>query len=99
MVSYLQDVFFQNATRDEVASLVTTYPENPDSPTGVGPSNTTYPEFKRLAAILGDWEFTFMSWLILEVFPATVPVWSYRATYESGTTILGTYHSTDMPRL
>ncbi|KAI3390867.1 hypothetical protein diail_8465, partial [Diaporthe ilicicola] len=99
LVSYLQDVFFQNATRDEVASLVTTYPENPDSPAGVGPSNTTYPEFKRLAAILGDWEFTFMSRLILEVFPATVPVWSYRATYESGTPILGTYHSTDMPRL
>lgn len=99
MVSYLQQVFFHNATRDEVADLVNTYPESPDIPAGVGPSNATYPEFKRLAAILGDYEFNFMSRLLLEDFPATVPAWSYRATYERGTPILGTYHSTDMPRL
>lgn len=99
MVSYLQQVFFHNATWDEVAGLVTTYPENPDIPAGVGPSNATYPEFKRLAAILGDYEFNFMSRLLLKDFPTTVPAWSYRATYERGTPILGTYHSTDMPRL
>jgi carboxylesterase type B len=99
LVSYLHDVFFHNATRDQVASLVTTYPENPESSAGVGPSNTTYPQFKRLAAILGDWEFTFMSRLLLEALPVTVPAWSYQSTYESGTPILGTYHSTDMPRL
>lgn len=89
----------QNATAKEVTSLVDTCPENTDDPAGVGPSNTTYPEFKRLAAILGDWEFTFMSRLLLKAFPPTVPAWSYRATHERGIPILGTYHSTDMPRL
>lgn len=89
----------EDSAKLEVAGLVATYPENPDNPAGVGPSNTNYPEFKRLAAILGDWEFTFMSRLLLEAFPATVPAWSYQATYESGTPVLGTYHSTDMPRL
>lgn len=98
LVAYLHTVFFHNTTRDEIASLVATYPENPDSPAGVGASDVTYPEFKRLAAILGDWEFTFMARLLLETFSATVPAWSYHATYESGIPILGTYHGTDMPR-
>ncbi|KAF1974304.1 alpha/beta-hydrolase [Bimuria novae-zelandiae CBS 107.79] len=101
LVSYLNDVFFHNATREEVEGLVATYPSNPDSPAGIGaaPINVTYPEFKRLAAILGDWEFVFPSRLLLESYPANVSAWSYLATYESGTPILGTYHSTDMPRL
>jgi carboxylesterase type B len=99
LVSYLNDVFFHNATRDEIVGLVATYPNNPDSPAGIGASNDTYPEFKRLAAILGDWEFTFMARLLLETFPATVPAWSYQATYGSGTPVLGTYHSFDLPHL
>lgn len=99
LVSYLNDVFFHNATRDEVAGLVATYPDSPDSPAGIGASNDTYPEFKRLAAILGDWEFTFMARLLLKTFPATVPAWSYQATYGRGTPVLGTYHSSDLPRI
>jgi carboxylesterase type B len=99
LVSYLNNVFFHNATSDEVAALVDTYPCDPDSPAGIGASNDTYPEFKRLAAILGDWAFTFMSRLLLETFPATVPAWSYQATYASGTPVLGTYHGSDLPRI
>ncbi|KAI1822744.1 Alpha/Beta hydrolase protein [Xylaria intraflava] len=99
LVSYLNEVLFRNATRDEIADLVATYPENPTSPAGIGASNVTYPEFKRLAAILGDWQFIFMSRLLLETFPATVPAWSYEATYARGTPILGTYHTTDLPHL
>ncbi|KAL1857097.1 hypothetical protein Daus18300_010440 [Diaporthe australafricana] len=99
LISYLQKVFFHNATTDEVAGLVATYPQNPESPAGVGESNSTYPEFKRLAAILGDWEFTFMARLLLGTLPDEVPAWSYQATYGSGTPILGTYHSTDLPHL
>ena len=76
-----------------------TYPKNPSSPAGIGASNDTYPEFKRLAAILGDWEFIFMARLLLETFPVRVPAWSYRATYARGTPVLGTYHSSDLPRL
>ncbi|KAF2470530.1 alpha/beta-hydrolase [Lindgomyces ingoldianus] len=99
LVSYLNDVFFHNANRDEIEGLIATYPNNPDSPDGIGASNDTYPEFKRLAAVLGDWEFTFMARLLLQTFPATVPAWSYLATYESGTPILGTYHATDLPHI
>lgn len=99
LVSYLKEIFFHDATRDEIVGLVNTYPKNPHSPAGIGVSNGTYPEFKRLAAILGDFEFTFMARLLLETFPAIVPAWSYQATYARGTPVLGTYHSTDLPRL
>lgn len=94
-------MFFHNTTRNEIAGLVATYPENPDSPAGVGASNTTYPEFKRLAAILGYWEFTSMARLLLKTPPPDeVPARSWQAIYErSGTPILGTYHSTGLPHL
>ncbi|KAI0198157.1 Alpha/Beta hydrolase protein [Astrocystis sublimbata] len=99
LVSYFSNIFFPTATRDEVAGLVATYPKNPKSPPGIGASNATYPEFKRLAAILGDYYFDFMSRLLLETFPKTIPAWSYLSTYGRGTPILGTYHSTELPRI
>lgn len=99
LVSYLKDIIFHDATEDEIAALVVTYSKNPVSPAGIGASNVTYPEFKRLAAILGDWGFTFMARLLLETFPATIPARSYQATYESGTPVLGTYHSSDLPHI
>ncbi|CAN8095376.1 unnamed protein product [Discula destructiva] len=99
LVSYLNNVFFRNATRNEVAGLVATYPRNPDGPPDISAYNGTYPEFKRLAAILGDWEFSFMARLLLDAFPATVPAWSYQATYADETPILGTYHSSDIPHI
>jgi carboxylesterase type B len=40
-----------------------------------------------------------MARILLETFPATVPAWSYQATYASGTPILGTYHSSDLPHI
>ncbi|CAI6290893.1 unnamed protein product [Periconia digitata] len=99
LVTYLNDIFFRSASREIVEGLVATYPPNPDSPAGIGPSNETYPEYKRLAAILGDWEFIFMSRLLLQSYPEDVPAWSYLSTYERGTPILGTFHATDLPHL
>ncbi|KAI1359396.1 Alpha/Beta hydrolase protein [Xylaria arbuscula] len=99
LTTYLNEVLFRNSTRDEIAGLVATYSENPHSPAGIGASNNTYPEFKRLAAILGDWEFIFMSRLLLETLPATVPAWAYQATYANGTPVLGTYHGSDLPHI
>lgn len=99
MVSYLNDVFFYKSTKEEIEGLVATYPSNPDSPVNTNGSDNVYPEFKRLAAILGDWEFNFMSRLLLETLPETTPAWSYLATYADETPILGTYHATDLPHL
>ncbi|EAQ85342.1 hypothetical protein CHGG_09356 [Chaetomium globosum CBS 148.51] len=96
LISYLQAIFFRNATTEEVAGLVATYPKNRDTLAGVGASNSTYPEFKRLAAILGNWEFILMSRLLLETFPADVPASSYSAAYGRGASYPGQVPSRHM---
>lgn len=79
--------------------LVETYSDYVDNPMGLGSLNGTYPEFRTLASIFGDYFFTFTARILLTTFPKRVPAWSYIATYGRGTPILGTYHVSDVPRL
>ncbi|KAH8901641.1 alpha/beta-hydrolase [Thozetella sp. PMI_491] len=92
LISYLNDIFFHGATREQITAFVDTYPDSVES-------NITYPEFNRLAAIIGDYEYTLMRRVFLGTLPASVPAWSYLATYGRGTPILGTFHVSDLPRL
>ncbi|KAI1312728.1 sterol esterase [Xylaria venustula] len=101
LIDYLSTVFFQDATTDQVAELVGTY--SPDlsagSPFRTSILNSPYPEFKRLAAILGDLVFTLTRRLLLETtneINPDVPSWSYLASYDYGTPILGTFHGSDI---
>lgn len=101
LVDYLNDVFFLNAKREEMAALVDTYPRDlrAGSPFETGILNNIYPEFKRLAAILGDLVFTLTRRLFLETANRVnpdVPSWSYLASYNRGTPILGTFHGSDL---
>ena len=102
LVSYLNDLVFHHATKEEVTALVDTYPYNngsAGSPFGTGSLNEAYPEFKRLAAILGDFDFNFMRRIFLETVPRNVPAWSCLATWARGTPIVGTFHTSDLPRI
>ncbi|KAH8671726.1 Alpha/Beta hydrolase protein [Xylariales sp. PMI_506] len=102
LVSYLNTVLFLNATYQDIADLVDTYPYkngSAGSPFGTGILNEEYPEFKRLAAILGDIEFTLSRRVFLDTMPSSVPAWSFLATWERGTPILGTFHTADLPRI
>ncbi|TVY21110.1 putative secreted lipase [Lachnellula arida] len=94
LVTYLREIIFHHATQEQVTALVDTYPH--DYHNG---SVATYPEFQRLAAILGDINFTLMRRVFLQTVPASVPAWSWIATWNRGTPILGTFHTTDVPRL
>ncbi|KAI0870549.1 sterol esterase [Hypoxylon argillaceum] len=101
LIDYLSTVFFQKTTRDVIAQLVATY--SPDlsagSPFRTGILNSVYPQFKRLAAILGDLVFTLTRRLFLETTSAAnpnVPSWSYLSSYDYGTPILGTFHASDI---
>ncbi|KAI1427507.1 sterol esterase [Xylaria sp. FL1777] len=101
LIDYLSTVFFQKATRDQVAELVATYsPALSDgSPFRTGILNSPYPEFKRLAAILGDLVFTLTRRVFLEATTQVnpnVPSWSYLSSYDYGTPILGTFHGSDI---
>ncbi|KAK4101331.1 alpha/beta-hydrolase [Parathielavia hyrcaniae] len=101
LVSYLGDIFFHGATKAQLEGLVQTYsPWAWDgSPFGSGLLNEVYPGFKRLAALLGDIVFTLTRRIFLETATAVnpdVPAWSYLASYNRGTPILGTFHGSDI---
>ena len=101
LATYLHDYFFPSATVEELTTLVNTY--SPDksegSPFRTGDTNEWYPGFKRLAAILGDLIFTLTRRGFLGLTAAAnpdVPSWSYLASYDHGTPILGTFHGSDI---
>lgn len=101
IVDYLQRIFFLNASRDQLTTLVATYPDitTDGSPFRTSIFNNWYPQYKRLAAILGDLTFTLTRRAFLTVSQLVkpdVPTWSYLSSYDYGTPILGTFHGSDI---
>lgn len=101
LVNYLSSVFFHGAAKPQLQGLVDTYPGWlwEGSPFRSGLLNDVFPGFKRLAAILGDLVFTLTRRVFLEYATAVnpdVPAWSYLASYDEGTPILGTFHGSDL---
>jgi carboxylesterase type B len=101
LIDYLNNIFFHDATRDQITALVATYDDSitAGSPFRTGILNEVYPGFKRLAAILGDLVFTLTRRAFLAGAVAvnpSVPAWSYLASYDYGTPILGTFHGSDL---
>lgn len=101
LIDYLQTQLFSGATREHIEDLVSTYDSSiiAGSPFNTGIFNNPYPEFKRLAAILGDLVFTLTRRIFLNSALAAnpdVPSWSYLASYDYGTPILGTFHASDI---
>ncbi|KAK7530459.1 Alpha/Beta hydrolase protein [Phyllosticta citricarpa] len=91
--------FFLNADSQLISELLDLYPDTPiaGSPFGSGFFNEIRPEFKRLAAILGDLTFTITRRAYLELAAPQLPAsWSYLNTYFKGTPILGTFHGSDL---
>lgn len=99
--NYLSTIFFPFAKKSTVQGLVATYPDNPSagSPFNTGVLNNFYPQYKRLAAILGDLSFTLTRRIFLNIANTSkpsVPNWSYLNSYFYGTPILGTFHASDI---
>lgn len=98
---YLASLFFRNASPQQISALVATYPDDPaaGSPFGTGADNVLYPQYKRLAALLGDATFTLVRRATLlgtSAVSNTTPTWSYLATYAHGTPFMGTFHASDI---
>lgn len=89
---------FPDATRSDVEAVVATYPDDitQGSPFRTGVFNAIYPQYKRLAAILGDIVFNLRRRQLLNVVSATVPTWSYLDSHLYGTAVLGTFHGSDL---
>ena len=101
LVDYLHTYFFNHATVAQLQTLVNLYPDDPSagSPFGTGLLNNIYPQYKRIAALLGDLTFTiarrvFLQWA--NTANPSVPSWSYLASYDYGTPVLGTFHASDI---
>ncbi|KAF3049289.1 hypothetical protein E8E11_005592 [Didymella keratinophila] len=99
--TYFSTVFFNNAQPTQIDQLIGTYQTVTEdgSPFRTGLLNNWYPQFKRVSAILGDLTFTLTRRLFLEVSTQVNPgvkSWSYLATYDYGTPILGTFHGSDL---
>lgn len=101
LIDYFQTYFFTDTTRDTIAKLVNSYPDDPSagSPFRTGTQNNIYPQYKRLAAMLGDFAFTLARRNFLNIAKSvapSVPTYSYLASYFYGTPVLGTFHATDL---
>jgi carboxylesterase type B len=101
IVDYLSKLFFHSASKEELTVLVETYPSawSAGSPFRTGILNSFYSSYKRLAAILGDLVFTLTRRVFLADTLAVnpdVPSWSYLASYNHGTPLMGTFHASDL---
>ncbi|KAH7248443.1 lipase [Fusarium solani] len=104
LVSYLKAFFFNSASKSQLTELVNTYDDGlaavvGGSPHRTGLLNEIFPGFKRRAALLGDLVFTLTRRVFLTVARTVnpdVPAWSYLASYNYGTPILGTFHGSDL---
>ncbi|KAJ5569360.1 secreted lipase [Penicillium hetheringtonii] len=101
IVEYLKNIFFHSASEDQIKELVATYPDTTTygSPFRTGVFNNWYPQYKRIAAILGDLTFTITRRAFLKLAKEAKPdvaAWSYLSSYDYGTPILGTFHGSDI---
>ncbi|KAJ8606319.1 hypothetical protein MRB53_041070 [Persea americana] len=103
VITYLTTYFPTNPNaRSDVTTLVSNYPNQPllgqpaGSPFNTSSANNLYPQFKRLAAILGDVVFTLSRRIYLHNLPSTLPRWSYLSSYLHTLPILGTFHGSDI---
>ncbi|KAI5366311.1 Putative carboxylesterase, type B, carboxylesterase type B, active, alpha/Beta hydrolase [Septoria linicola] len=105
VTTYVSDYFRPNnpnAVRD-TQDLLSNYPNQPligqpgGSPFNTGPLNSITPQFKRLAAVLGDITFTLTRRVYLSTIqPKGIKTWTYLSSYLYGTPVLGTFHASDI---
>ncbi|THH27887.1 hypothetical protein EUX98_g6289 [Antrodiella citrinella] len=95
---WLSTYFFVNASSAEINGLLTAYPEDPSlgSPFNTGLLNTPTPQFKRIAAFLGDMMFEAPRKAFVEAMSGNQDVWTYMTRRRKNTAILGSAHVTDL---
>jgi carboxylesterase type B len=83
LIDYMSS-WFPIASKQTVADFVGTYPDDPaaGSPFWTGPLYEIYPEFKRLAAIIGDYCLTLSRRVVLKTIANHLPgTWSYLGNF------------------
>lgn len=103
LISYLSSYFPASPnSASDITTLAALYPNQPllgqpaGSPFNTGALNNIYPQYKRLAALLGDVTFTLTRRVYLQYISSQVKCWSYLSSYLYGTPVLGTFHGKDI---
>lgn len=97
---YLKQYYFSNPAAD-VDNFISKYPDDPaaGSPFRTGSDNNAFPQYKRMAALLGDATFTLTRRIVLNytsTIAPEVPSWSYLGIFDHGTPYVGTLHGSDL---
>lgn len=77
---YFKEIFFKNATQEQVDTLCDMYSEDPreGSPFDTGLANAVTPQYKRLAALIGDTTFETSRRDLLNLWASKRKSWSYQ---------------------
>jgi carboxylesterase type B len=95
---YLKEFFLIHVTDDELDEVLTLYPQDPSqgSPFNTGTQNELTPEFKRIAALLGDLVFQAPRRWLLDHVSDKQNAWSYLNKRLKSLPILGSVHGSDL---
>ncbi|KAH9475726.1 Lipase 1 [Psilocybe cubensis] len=99
-LSYMQSNYFRGILSDEqLAAVGEAYPDDvtQGSPFDTGTANALTPQYKRLAAIQGDWSFQAPRRFLLETTSKTQPTFAFLYKRNKTSTALGSFHGTDIP--
>lgn len=85
MREFVTQVYFPDASSDEIDELLTLYPADitQGSPFGTGTANALTPEYKRISAFTGDLIFQAPRRFFLQHIAGTQNVWSFREYHHS----------------
>ena len=82
---YMRDFYFPGASSEEVAPLLTLYPNDPaqGSPFSTGEDNQLAPMYKRVSAFEGDFLFQSQCRSLLTLRSSKQPAWTYSTCISS----------------
>ncbi|KZV64178.1 carotenoid ester lipase precursor [Peniophora sp. CONT] len=95
---YLQTYYAPGASDEEVAAVLAAYPADvaQGSPFDTGALNAITPQFKRIAALLGDIMFNAPRRFMLQQRADKQNAWSYLSKRSKALPVLGSAHFTDI---
>ncbi|KAJ7713986.1 carotenoid ester lipase precursor [Mycena metata] len=98
LAPYLKTFYVPGASIAEIDHVLSFYPSDPaaGSPFNTSDANALTPQFKRIAAVLGDLAFQGPHRLFLQTRSDLQPTWSYLYKRGKATPFLGTFHSSEL---
>lgn len=98
LMTYITTQFLPNISSTDLSELLTQYPENilDGSPFDTGLLNAITPEYKRIAAFIGDAVFQAPRRFFLQNLSGKQPIWSFISKRLKSLPVLGSAHGTDI---